>query len=110
VHVVNRLFNLLGYNPNGRQGPEVAGREEGYLFHLAWLAHQSVSLFSGQDGNGVFRPLVLFGACNTLANTVPAQLAALGPLYDANVCGGALGKKARAKIERKLKVKGVSAK
>ena len=67
VHALNRLFNLLGFNPGGREGPDSAGRDEGYLFHLAWLAHQSVSLFSGQDANGVFRPLVLGGTCNMIA-------------------------------------------
>ena len=52
------LFNLLAFNDKGREGPEVADRDEGYLFYLAWLAHQSVTLFSGQDAHGVFRPLV----------------------------------------------------
>jgi phospholipid/cholesterol/gamma-HCH transport system substrate-binding protein len=97
VRVLNRLFNMLAFNPKGREGPEVAGRDEGYLFHLAWLAHQSISLFSGQDAHGVFRPFVLGGTCNTIRNTaetVPggAFLAGLiGVLYDANVCGGVAG-------------------
>jgi phospholipid/cholesterol/gamma-HCH transport system substrate-binding protein len=96
IHVLNRLFNMLAFNPNGREGPEVEGREEGYLFWFAWLAHQSVSIFHGQDANGVFRPLVLGGTCNTLQNTVASspQLAFIfgltGVLYDANICGGVL--------------------
>ena len=35
--VLNHLFNLFAYNPGGREGPDKAGREEGYLFWLAWL-------------------------------------------------------------------------
>jgi len=104
VKVLNTLFNMLGYNRNGREAPEAEGREEGYLFQLAWLAHQSISLFSQQDANGVFRPLIVGGTCSTLANTVPAQLVPLSPLYDENVCGGPLGKQARNRIERTLKV------
>ena len=34
---INRLFNMLGFNPGGREGPEKADRQEGYLFWLAWL-------------------------------------------------------------------------
>jgi phospholipid/cholesterol/gamma-HCH transport system substrate-binding protein len=105
VNSLNGLFNLLGYNAKGKEGPEVQGRDEGYLFYFAWLAHQSVTLFSAQDAHGVFRPLVLAGTCNTLANTVPAPLVPLSPLYDANVCGGVLGRNARNQVEKKLGVK-----
>jgi len=93
---INQVFNLLAFNPDGRQGPEVAGREEGYLFHLAWLAHQSVNIFSGQDAHGVFRPLVLGGTCNMFANTAQSipggefLLGLTGVLRDTNVCGGVL--------------------
>ena len=40
------LFNLVGYNPNGREGPEVAGRDEGFLFWIAWLQHNGGALFA----------------------------------------------------------------
>ena len=36
---LNHFLNLAGYNEKGRQGPSVAGRDEGYLFWLAWLQH-----------------------------------------------------------------------
>lgn len=94
VHQLNRLFNLLALNPGGREAPEKAGREEGYLFHLAWLSHQSVSLFSGQDANGIFRPLVLGGACNVIKNTAQSApeseflLGLTGVLNDPAICGG----------------------
>ena len=106
VAALNGLFNLLAYNDKGRQGPDVEGRDEGYLFYFAWLAHQSVSLFSAQDAHGVFRPLVLAGTCNTLAGSLsqlPASITA--PLYDQNVCGGPLGARARNKLEKQIGVK-----
>ena len=53
--VLNHLFNLVGYNPNGREDPSKDGREEGYLFWIAWLQHNGASLFSTSDANGPFR-------------------------------------------------------
>ncbi len=94
VHQLNRLFNLLGYNQDGREGPEKQGRDEGYLFQLAWLAHQSVSIFSGQDAHGPFRPLVLAGPCNVIKGTAESApgaeflLGLTGILNDPQVCGG----------------------
>ncbi len=93
VKALNGLFNMLAYNTRGREGPEVDNRDEGYLFYLAWLAHQSIQIFAGQDGNGVFRPLVLGGTCNTLESTVETVpglevlLGLVGPLTDPAVCG-----------------------
>jgi phospholipid/cholesterol/gamma-HCH transport system substrate-binding protein len=66
--VLNHTLNLFAYNPDGRQGPEVANRDEGYLFWFAWLAHQSVNIFSTSDANGTMRPIALMGTCNTLAS------------------------------------------
>jgi phospholipid/cholesterol/gamma-HCH transport system substrate-binding protein len=97
VHVLNRLFNMLAFNPNGREAADKQGRDEGYLFYFAWLAHQSVTLFGGQDAHGVFRPLVLGGTCNTIRNSaesVPGGAFIAGVtaiLYDTNVCGGVAG-------------------
>ena len=44
--VLNHLFNLVGYNPNGREDPSKDSREEGYLFWIAWLQHNGAALFS----------------------------------------------------------------
>jgi phospholipid/cholesterol/gamma-HCH transport system substrate-binding protein len=65
--VLNHLFDLFSYNPGGRQGPEVNGREEGYLFWIAWITHQTVSVFSTGDAHGSYRPVFLGGACGALA-------------------------------------------
>ena len=54
--VLNHLFNLAGYNPNGREDPGKDGREEGYLFWLAWLQHNGAALFSTSDANGPVPP------------------------------------------------------
>ncbi len=68
--VLNRLFNLLGYNEGGRQGPEVSGREEGYLFWLAWLGHNGGALFSTAEPDGILRPAALQVTCATLKQTL----------------------------------------
>ena len=39
----NRFLNLLGYNQNGKEGPDNAARQEGYLFWLAWLNHSATA-------------------------------------------------------------------
>src|SRR4029079_279314 len=39
----NHFLNLLGYNPGGKEGPDKATRQEGYLFWLAWLTHSRTS-------------------------------------------------------------------
>jgi phospholipid/cholesterol/gamma-HCH transport system substrate-binding protein len=66
ITVLNALFNLLAYNPNGREGPDVKDRQEGYLFWVAWAAHQGLNLFSTGDAHGPFRPVFTAGTCQTL--------------------------------------------
>lgn len=68
--VANRFFNMLASNPNGAEGPDKAGREEGYLFWLGWLFHQSVNLQNVEDANGPMRPIFLTGTCTTLTSLV----------------------------------------
>jgi phospholipid/cholesterol/gamma-HCH transport system substrate-binding protein len=68
-HVLNYLANELGYNP--------PGREEGFLFHLAWFAHNTNSLVSVEDANGaVVRGLAQF-SCSTLGTIAGTPLGAL---------------------------------
>jgi len=68
--VANRFFNMLASNPNGSEGPDKSGREEGYLFWLGWLFHQTVHLQNIEDANGPMRPIFLTGTCTTLTSLV----------------------------------------
>ncbi|WP_372790777.1 MlaD family protein [Paraconexibacter sp.] len=105
LKVLNHLFNMLGHNPNGREAPGVAGRDEGYAFALAWLSHISVNLFSTADANGPMRNITLAGACNVFESSVasvPASefiLGLTGVLTDPRICGGdgAAARRATAK-------------
>ena len=90
----NHFLNLLGYNPGGKEGPDKAARQEGYLFWLAWLNHSATSLFSNSDANGVFRPVTIAAPCATLAQVLQAQpslefTSVLTPLLtDSKACNG----------------------
>lgn len=64
--VLNKLFDLFSYNPGGREGPEKAAREEGYLFWIAWVTHQTNYVFSSADAHGSYRPVFLGGPCGVL--------------------------------------------
>jgi phospholipid/cholesterol/gamma-HCH transport system substrate-binding protein len=90
--VLNNLFNMVGYNDKGREGPGAANRTEGYLFYLAWLQHNAAALFSSDDANGPFRPVTISSFCGTLqqlANSNPVIAMVLGPsLFDPAVCSG----------------------
>lgn len=88
--VLNDLVNMLGHNKDGREAPDKEGRDEGYLFHLGWLAHQTTNLQSIDDAHGPMRPIFLTGTCTTLTslvNDLPQAEFALGlsPLL-ATVC------------------------
>jgi phospholipid/cholesterol/gamma-HCH transport system substrate-binding protein len=93
--VLNHFLNLAAYNENGRQGPDVAGRDEGYLFWLAWLQHNGASLFSTSDANGPFRPVTLGGTCTVLkeltGDNPPLGLLYQPALLNKQVCQGANG-------------------
>jgi len=88
--VLNSLFNLLGHNPNGREGPGAANRDEGYLYWIAWLQHNGSSVFSASDANGTFRPVTLAGTCGTLKQTADAEpplgMLLAPALLDPSVC------------------------
>jgi phospholipid/cholesterol/gamma-HCH transport system substrate-binding protein len=55
---LNLLLNALAYNPPG-------AAEEGYLFWLAWLNHDTNSLFFTQDPGGPLRHGLVQLSCNT---------------------------------------------
>ena len=91
---LNHFFNLLGYNQNGREGPEKADRQESYLFWLAWLNHSATQLFSTSDAHGTFRPVTIAAPCATLQQVLGQQpelefISVLTPLLtDSAACNG----------------------
>jgi phospholipid/cholesterol/gamma-HCH transport system substrate-binding protein len=105
--VFNHFFNMLAHNPGGREGPEKAGRDEGYLFHLGWVGHQSANVFSNADAHGPGRPLTTGGTCTVLRGTVEQQpelealLGLTGALTDPAVCGNAGTSAKKAKGAKK---------
>jgi phospholipid/cholesterol/gamma-HCH transport system substrate-binding protein len=75
--VLTYVVNELLYNP--------PGAEEGFLFYIAWFAHNSDSLLSVQDAHGaVWRGLLMVG-CSSLGQVLSAN-PALAPIKDAAVC------------------------
>jgi phospholipid/cholesterol/gamma-HCH transport system substrate-binding protein len=64
---INRFLNMLAFNPNGREDPSNAARQEGYLFWVAWAQHMATQLFSSSDAHGVFRPVTIAAPCATVA-------------------------------------------
>jgi phospholipid/cholesterol/gamma-HCH transport system substrate-binding protein len=67
---INRFFNMLAFNPLGKEPPDKADRQEGYLFWLAWVTHQTANLINIDDGNGPLRPVFLTGTCQTLISLI----------------------------------------
>lgn len=77
VNVLTYVVNELLFNPDGA--------EEGYLFQLAWFAHNASSLLSIEDAHGVaWRGLLMVG-CSTLGQQIKVN-PALAPIKDAAVC------------------------
>jgi phospholipid/cholesterol/gamma-HCH transport system substrate-binding protein len=75
---LNRLFNLLTYNPRGAEPPGTPGRDEGYSYWAAWLGHVANSVFQAQDAHGSMWRIYLTGDCQSnlaiLAGTPLAPL------------------------------------
>jgi hypothetical protein len=82
LKVLNQVVNVLGFNPEGK--------EEGFLFHLSWYAHNAVSVLSVEDAHGVAWRGLVMGSCSTLPEavaTVPS-LIPFGQLFgQLPVCG-----------------------
>ena len=83
--IINRLGNMATYNPRGAEPVGTPGRDEGYLYWLAWLGHNGDSVFQAQDGNGTYRRIYFTASCGStaaiLASSPLAPLATgLGPL------------------------------
>ena len=80
-HEINRFFNIAAYNPNGREDvPDdfaaAEQRDEGLLFWLGWVAHNSNSVFSTGDASGPFRRISATASCSTFQSLVNQEPAA----------------------------------
>jgi hypothetical protein len=88
---------MLALNPNGREDPGNAARQEGYLFWLAWLQHAGANFFSQSDAHGVFRPVTLGAPCATVEELAAEEpelefLLMLTPiLTESDACGDGVG-------------------
>ena len=97
---LNRFLNMGAYNPGGAEGldglsiPEQRARQEGFLYWLAWTAHNGVSLFSTADGQGPWRRVALCGVpsavVDSLLQAVLAEVGATDPEFVQQLIGGPL--------------------
>jgi phospholipid/cholesterol/gamma-HCH transport system substrate-binding protein len=83
---LNRFFNMAAHNPGGAEpltGDAVKdrARDEGLLFWLAWVSHNSTSLFSTADASGPFRRIVLLATCTTYQQMLD-QAGSAAPLLE----------------------------
>jgi phospholipid/cholesterol/gamma-HCH transport system substrate-binding protein len=83
---LNRFFNMAAHNPGGAE--RLSGdlerdraRDEGLLFWLAWVSHNSTSLFSTADASGPFRRIVLLASCTTYQQMLD-QAGSAAPLLE----------------------------
>ena len=67
---INRLGNMVAYNPNGAEPPGTQGRDEGYLYWVGWLGHLGNSIFSAGDGTGLYRRIYLTSSCDNLDDLI----------------------------------------
>ena len=66
VHELNRLANMAAYNPGGANAPGTPGRDEGYLYWLAWASHIGSLTFNTADANGSNWHVYLAISCQNL--------------------------------------------
>jgi hypothetical protein len=80
---------MAAYNKDGAEGlsgdlSKDTRREEGYLYWLAWTAHNGNLLFSTADASGVFRKVFVQATCTTLLTSFVSAEPALGELLNLN--------------------------
>jgi phospholipid/cholesterol/gamma-HCH transport system substrate-binding protein len=85
---INRFFNMAAYNPGGKEPvPDdptaAAARDEGLLFWLGWVAHNTNSIFSTGDVSGPFRRITATASCSTF-NALVSQEPAAGLILNLN--------------------------
>jgi phospholipid/cholesterol/gamma-HCH transport system substrate-binding protein len=89
---LNRFFNMGAYNPGGAEGlggktiSQQRARQEGFLYWLAWAAHNGTSLFSTADGQGPWRRVTICGVpaavLTGIVNGVIADVGASNPALE----------------------------
>jgi phospholipid/cholesterol/gamma-HCH transport system substrate-binding protein len=67
---LNRFFNMGAYNPKGAEGltgdmAQDLKRDEGLLFWLGWVAHNTTSMFQTSDASGPYRRFIILATCTT---------------------------------------------
>ncbi|MEK6277731.1 MAG: MlaD family protein [Actinomycetota bacterium] len=70
---INRLGNMVAYNPGGANPPGSANRNEGFLYWLAWLGHNSDSVFQSADANGLYRRIYLTATCQSMSSLLASS-------------------------------------
>jgi phospholipid/cholesterol/gamma-HCH transport system substrate-binding protein len=75
LRTVNRLLDVLAYNPPGEQ--------EGYLFWLSWANHLGANVFNTQDAHGPIRRGSVVIGCDALA--VLDQVAAVNEVLGTTI-------------------------
>lgn len=83
---INRFFNMAAHNPGGAEPltgdvDEDRARDEGLLFWLGWVSHNTTSLFSTADASGPFRRIVLLATCTTYQQMLD-QAGSAAPLLE----------------------------
>ena len=89
---INKLGNMAAYNPGGANPPGSPGRDEGYLYWVAWLGHNGNLVFDSQDANGLYRRIYLTASCadiqNLLAsNPLAGAISGLDRVTGGGLCG-----------------------
>ncbi|HSI82121.1 MAG TPA: MlaD family protein [Solirubrobacterales bacterium] len=67
---INRLANMAAYNPNGSEPVGTPGRDEGYLYWVAWLSNNGNNVYSAGDAHGHFRGIYLTMGCDQVLNLI----------------------------------------
>jgi phospholipid/cholesterol/gamma-HCH transport system substrate-binding protein len=81
----NRVANMAAFNPRGAEAPGTSGRDEGYLYWLAWLGNNGASVFNSGDANGWWRRIYFTVGCSNVgailgASPLAPAVTGLGPL------------------------------
>jgi phospholipid/cholesterol/gamma-HCH transport system substrate-binding protein len=87
---LNRLTNMAAYNPRGAEPVGTAGRDEGYLYWLAWLGHNGNSVFTAADANGIYRRIYFTAGCAQLRNMITGGEGGLNPADLGQITRGAI--------------------